>query len=704
MSWLQKLVGRQPPSSANDRFALPEPTWQQRLEHYAPIFRWLPEYSLERDFKFDLVAGITVAMMLIPQEVSLATIMHVPAHYGLHTAAISPIVYAIFGSSTVLSVASGSEVSLLVGSVLESVEDPDERIATVIFMSFLCGSILLLIRIFNLSQIADFFSRPVMGGFISAGGLLIMLSQVCNALGIDVKSSEYPPIKVYELLRNVQHTNLNAFAVAAISCIYLIALKMVKRRCFPSPVAMQLFNTDTSHVKEPGKGEEEERFLAPVTNSGQGFSLSDLSYTANQTLPTPIEERESMADGGKREGIVEQPQSRIRELARFLLRMLCDLGPFVVCIFGGIFGYVLGPSRIILTGPISGGFPGFKVPWYGFNTDLIDRDRLGTIFYNSVTVSIVVFLSSISMSKRLAIQRGEDVITEQELTGIGISSVICGFFQGVPPTGGMSRTAVNMQNARTQVASVITCLLVILALYTLTDMLYYLPSATLASIIIVAGWTLVEFREAKWLYRVKRDDFYVWASSFSMTLGLGVLNGLVASIVCSILALMWKSKVQPIAILGELDNGSYVDRQVFPDAKHLGDIIAIRVEGSLYFANCERVTQYIEREMMRLHTLGVTTRGVVLDMFHMNDMDATTIQVLSDVQEKLAVRKVRFALANAKSRLRDLLAATNVLKRILANDPSISLEEAVLMLRELPSLAAKSTSVRPVVLMSSNPV
>uniref|UniRef100_M4B563 STAS domain-containing protein n=1 Tax=Hyaloperonospora arabidopsidis (strain Emoy2) TaxID=559515 RepID=M4B563_HYAAE len=66
------------------------------------------------------------------------------------------------------------------------------------------------------------------------------------------------------------------------------------------------------------------------------------------------------------------------------------------------------------------------------------------------------------------------------------------------------------------------------------------------------------------------------------------------------------------------------------------------------------------------------TRGFVLDMFHMNDMDATTIQVLSDVQEKLAVRKVRFALANAKSRLRDLLAATNVLKRILANDPSIS--------------------------------
>ncbi|KAK1946596.1 hypothetical protein P3T76_002148 [Phytophthora citrophthora] len=104
---------------------------------------------------------------------------------------------------------------------------------------------------------------------------------------------------------------------------------------------------------------------------------------------------------------------------------------------------------------------------------------------------------------------------------------------------------------------------------------------------------------------------------------------------------------------------------------------------------------------MRLSTLGITTRGVVLDTFHMNDMDATTIQVLSDTQEKLAVRGVRFGISNAKSRLYDLLAATNLLKRILANDPTISLEDAVRMLRELPPLAAKETSAAST---ASNPV
>ncbi|KAF4319416.1 hypothetical protein BBO99_00006346 [Phytophthora kernoviae] len=696
MSCLSSLTGRQ----VSDRFALPKPTWRQKVQHYAPIFRWLPHYSVQRDLKFDIVAGITVAMMLIPQEVSLSTIMHVPAHHGLYTAATAPLVYAIFGSSTVLSVASGSEVSLLVGSTLEDIEDENERIATGILTAFLSGCILLIVRILNLSQIADFFSRPVMGGFISAGGLLIMLSQVPNALGVKLSSQDYPPAKVYQIFQHIGDTNMNAFGVAAVSILYLSTVKVIKKKFFPSPVLMQLFENDTPITKK-AKSEEEERILTPAeqVSHSHGFSLTDQQYSAYAAQTTP---QQDDADARKAGITVEQPpKTKGALLAIFLMRTLCDLGPLVVCVFGGIVGYALGPSHLKLTGDIPGGFPEPKVPWYGFTSHIIDGDRFGTILYHAATVSVVVFLSSIAMSKRLAIQRGEDINTEQELTGIGIASVVCGFFQAMPPTGGMSRTAVNMQNAHTQLASIITCLIVVLALYTLTGTLYYLPSATLASIIIVAGWSLVEFREAKWLYRVKRDEFFVWAASFALTLGLGVLNGLIASIICSILALMWKSKVQPVAILGELDNGRFVDRENFPEANNLGDIIAIRVESSLYFANCERVAQFIELEMVRLQTLGITTRGVVLDTLNMNDMDATTIQVLSDTQEKLAVRKVRFAIANAKSRLYDLLAATNLLKRILANDPTISVEEAVQLLRDLPPLEAKSASGTST---ASNPV
>ncbi|KAF1772875.1 SLC26A/SulP transporter domain [Phytophthora cactorum] len=536
MDWIRSVAGfNQRPT--NERFVAPKKTPFELVQHYVPIVRWLPNYKIGQDLKFDIVAGITVAMMLIPQEVSLSTIMHVPAHHGLYTAATSPLVYALFGSSTVLSVASGSEVALLTGSILEPIEDE--------MTSCHCGTILLLVRIFNLSQVADFFSRPVMGGFISL-----------------FDSQDYPIQTLYQNLKNIGHSNKNALA----------------KRFFPSPVLSQLF-------EDPGKATSAQQPAGTNFTDSHGFSLTD-------------EHRST-----------DSPKSKPVLIAIFLARTLCDLGPLVVCIFGGIVGYILGPKALKLTEPL--------VPWYGFDNGLIDGGRFGTILLNSLTVSLVVFLSSIAMSKRLAIQRGEDIDTAQELTGI-----------------------VNMQNAHTQLASIITTLIVIFPLHS-TGTLYYLPRATLASIIIVAGYTLVEFKEAKWLTDQTRR----------------------------VLRLGRFTKRSPVVILGELENGSLCRPQLIPNAQDLNDIIVIRVESSLYFANCERE--------------GVTIHGVVFDAYHMNDLDATTIQVLSDTQEKLAVRKVRFAIANAKGRIRDILATTNLPKRILGGDPRVSVEDAVRLLRTL---------------------
>ncbi|KAF4323969.1 hypothetical protein BBO99_00002162 [Phytophthora kernoviae] len=687
MPWLNLFTGTNH-RTPNPRFAPTEKTTLERAQDIVPILRWLPRYQIRQDLKFDLVAGITVSMMLIPQEVSLATIMHVPAHHALYTAATAPLVYALFGSSTVLSVASGSEVALLTGSILESIEDENERIATGVMIAFLSGAILLLVRVLNLSQIADFFSRPVMGGFISAGGLLIMLSQFQNVLGVKFDSQDYPVQTVYQLFKTIEHSNKNALAVGLISIAYLIVIKQIKKRFFPSPVLSQLFEQDPSAKYTTESNTASDIRTPEVGNvntnydhiKNHGFSLTDEQFINME------HEKHQQEAVGQSNTTSTPHKSKPILIATFLARTLCDLGPLVVCIFGGIVGYHLGPKALKLTGTVPGGFPAPLEPWYGFDSDLISGGRFGTILLNSLTVALVVFLSSIAMAKRLAIQRGEDINTDQELTGIALASIVCGFFRAMPPTGGMSRTAVNMQNAHTQLASIVTCLIVIIALYTLTGTLYYLPRATLAAIIIVAGYTLVEFKEAKWLYRVRRDEFFVWAASFILTLGLGVLEGLIASIICSVLALMVKTKRSPVVILGELDNGSLVDRDVFPEAHDLNDIIIIRAESSLYFANCERVALYIEREMARLSKQGITTHGVVLDALNMNDMDATTIQVLSDTQEKLAVRNMYFAIANAKGRLYDILGATNLPKRIVSGDPRGSVEDAVRLLRtEMPS-------------------
>jgi MFS superfamily sulfate permease-like transporter len=661
-----------------DRFQAPKKTLYDRAVYFVPSIKWLGNYNWARDLKYDIVSGITVTMMLIPQEVSLSTIMKVPPQNGLYTAATAPLVYALFGSSTMLSVASGSEVALLVGTILSPIENEKERIATGIMFSFLSGCILLLLRFLNLSQIADFFSRPVMGGFISAGGFLIALAQVQNWLQITVVHATYPPQTVYKIFQGIDQTNKYSFWVGTLSIIFLYSLRFIKKRFFPNPIVTRLFEKDDT---PESKLDENQQILTPVQDDGMsapsgnyshGFSLTDQQYANMQASRAQTVETAKTL-----------PKSGVLRIMLYIARTMCDLGPLIVCIFGGIVGYSLGPKKIKLTGKIPSGFPEPKVPWYGFEDDLIAGGDFGTILYHALTICVVVYLSSIAMAKRLGIARGQDINTDQELTGLGAASIVCGFFQAMPPTGGMSRTAVNFMNARTQLSSIITTLLIILSLYTLTGTLYYLPRATLASIIIVAGTTLIEFREAKWLYKVKRDEFWVWTLSFILTLGLGVLDGLIGSIIVSIIALMYKSKTTPVAILGELPDGALVDRKLYADAKNLGDVVAVRVESSLFFANCERVAVLVDTEIARLLHEGIRVRGVVIDAQYMNDMDATTIQVFSDMQEKLEVRKVRLSIANAKGKIHDVIASTNLQQRLVGRNPSLPLEDAVRSLRDL---------------------
>jgi SulP family sulfate permease len=653
---------------------------RDKFYYYLPIARWLPRYDVQRNLLYDIAAGITVAMMLIPQEISLASLMNVPAHNGLYTAATAPLVYALFGSSTVLSVASGSEVSLLVGSTLEDIEDEEARVATGVFMSFLIGALLLLIRILNLSQIADFFARPVMGGFISAGGLLVMLSQVPNLFTIKVAHSDYPVQIVYYVLKDIGSTKIPAFVIGVVSIALLIFLKLAKKRFFPLGGGSALFKDDAADTNNDARDVQTpatDGNAAGPSTASHGFTLTDQDYVRYENDRAVSGKNPNSAEA-RREWLQNKPPATRTLL--YAARFICDLGPLLVCVLGGILGYILGPKKLKLTGDVPSGFPEPKLPWYGYNEGLI-QDDFATIFIKACTVALVVYLSSIAMSKRLAIQRGEDINTDQELTGLSLASIVCGFFQAMPPTGGMSRTAVNFQNARTQLSSILTCLIVIVALYILTGAMSYLPKVSLAAIIIVAGYSLVEFREAKWLYKVRRDEFWVWTLSFVLTLGLGVLKGLIASLIVSVLSLMLKVKIAPLVALGELENGSFVDRKEYPHARAIDGVVAVRVESSIMFANAERVSNFIDDEVALATKSGNAVRGVVLDAQHINDVDATTIQVLSDIQEKLASRKAVFAIANAKGRVHDVIANTNLIKRLVARNPSVTIEGAVAEIR-----------------------
>ncbi|GMF39721.1 unnamed protein product [Phytophthora fragariaefolia] len=859
------------------------------------MLEWLPAYDLREDLQFDVVSGVTVGLMLVPQEVSLAAIMGVPPIYGLYTAAVVPMIYPLFGTSRVLSVANGAEVSLLVGSAIKKVESEDERVATGILLSFLSGVVLLFMGMFRLGVIADFFSRPVMGGFISAGGVLIMLSQVAPWLGLETKSRDLPVLTVLDLMEQIPHLNALSLALGGVSILVLLGMHELKRRVVTELARLEddfehQFAVETSRAmsqlsmsvsssgrdagemsddvddvdgderpvvvddggdvelgdvptkKHVSSGDEHDhvdadvdgaavsprgsrwadlpavfttgalrrrdyvlsspwgassrssrdlgandldlarssrqRDVAAITRStrhgrmddeGVGFSLSDEDYItierpldfgtrpdgalppagmrrsssdesgATRTLPrvnptrpnvqrprcygdtdSDEEEAEAKAEAEMKRRVKElvspaksdtgsesatsttaltgrmlaASSTSIRLLRSKMavliaLRLVCDLGAFMVCLLGGIVGYLAPEGSLALAGDVPGGYPSPLRPWYGLSTSIIEADRLYHLFIDTLSIAIISYMCSVAMAKRLAIKEGYRIRPNQELIALGFSNLVGSFFQGMPSTGGLSRTAVNMQNARTQLASVIAVLVVVLVLYTSTSALAYLPKASLASIIIVAGYSLIELKEAKWLYRVKREEFYVWLASFVLSCLLGVLPGLLSSIFCSLIAVIYKTRRPTVSMLGEVTDEEtgekrIVDLDLFPDtARPLSDVVAIRVEGALYFANCEYIERVVEREVRKRHeTEGVLVRGVVIDAGSIMDWDTTTIQMMKHLKAELRGQGIMLAIVNARDRLQHLLETSEFLVGIVHSDARIGFNEAIKAIRE----------------------
>ncbi|RQM28628.1 hypothetical protein B5M09_007964 [Aphanomyces astaci] len=638
-------------------FSKPSRSW---VAHLA----WLPQYNFRRDFKFDFIAGITVAMMIVPQEISLANIMHVPPQYGLYTAALTPVLYALFGSSRVLSVANGAEVSLMVGAALQNIKTDQERVAVGIFLSFYIGLINLTLGCLQLGVIADFFSRPVMGGFLSGGGVLIMISQLGSWFQLTLPSTSYPLETVVNLCRQIRDCNTNSVVVGAVSIVVLSVMKYAKQHWIPAPKVSHLFES-TRNIKCTRAGESlvslTEEPDAPAQLPAWGFSLNDDDFVSlDEQAPAkpPI------------------CSNKRRNVLLFLLRTCCDLGPLVVCLIGIVVGQFLGESEVKVIGHVPRGVPAPVLPWYGYATGIIQSVDFTTLTVHALSMALIVYMTSIAMTKRLALRVHSDVNSSQELIGLGMASALGAFFQVMPPTGGMSRTAVNMQVARTQLASTVTSLLVVLMLMVGMDALYFLPKASLAAVIIVAGFYLVEIHEATWLFHSKRDEFFVWLASFAATIGMGILPGLGVSILCSLVALMIQTKRPLVYALGRSrSSGAYVNTRENADAIVDADIVVVRVQGSLYFGN----TDYAMQRILSLHHDVAT--AVVLDATYIHDMDATTLGGLEMLHMKLAQRGVHFAVANGQPRLANILQTSGVCAKLSLADVTSSVDATMARLR-----------------------
>lgn len=208
------------------------------IEKLIPAVRWLRAYR-RSDLPGDLSAGVTVAVMLIPQGMAYAMLAGLPPVYGLYASTLPLLVYALFGSSRQLAVGPVAIVSLLTLSGVGALAEPGsgEFIALAALLALMTGVLQLVLGLVRAGFVVNFLSHAVISGFTSAAAIVIGLSQLKHLLGVPLESGH----SVFGLLREavirLPETNLLTLAIGVGSILMLVGARKLAPR-FPAPLAV----------------------------------------------------------------------------------------------------------------------------------------------------------------------------------------------------------------------------------------------------------------------------------------------------------------------------------------------------------------------------------------------------------------------------------------------------------------------------------
>lgn len=323
-----------------------------------------------------------------------------------------------------------------------------------------------------------------------------------------------------------------------------------------------------------------------------------------------------------------------------------------------------------IVGHIPGGLPSFKFP-------LLNGSTISALMGTALAISLVSFMESIAVAKAIQSRHKDYALdANQELIALGTANLGGALFQSYPVTGGFSRTAVNDQaGARTGMASIISALLIILTLLFLTPLFHNLPNAILASVIMVAVFGLIDYKEAIHLWKSDRSDFWMLLITFLATLALGIEEGIGIGVILSLGLVIFRTSRPHIATLGRVPGSSFyrnVDR--FDDLEVRPDVLILRLDAQLYFANLNFCKDHLEA---MIRTKGDGLRCIILNAESISHIDSSATHFLKDLVDDLKSRGFIVLFNSVIGPVRDSMAINGLLQKIGQKNMFMSVQEAV---------------------------
>ena len=547
-----------------------------------PFLLWIKELKNPEVLKADAIAGATVALVLVPQSMAYAQLAGLGPQYGLYASFLPVMIAALMGSSRQLSTGPVAIVSLLTAAALgDLATDPSSYAVYAALLALIVGLFQFMLGILRIGFVINFISHPVVNGFTNAAAIIVSVSQLHKIFGIRVISTS--------------DTDWNV-------------------ACQPLTLLERLEQTGSSAMHA-------------ICNADQNYeTLWRLIDAALDYVHIPTLMMSALAF------------LTMLVLKHFYAKIPGTLAVVVVSILvSWVVGYESMGGAIVSSINMDSVFS-FKVPSF-------DLKAMGSLFIFAVIISLIGFMEAISVAKSMAAKTKQRLDVNQELIGQGLANITSSFFQGYAVAGSFSRTSVNASaGAITGFSSVITALIVGIMLLWLTPLLYHLPQATLAAVIMMAVFHLINFSPIWHAWKIEKHDAIVGLLTFVLTLisAPHLENGIAFGVILSLGLFLYRTMQPNFSELSAREGSSILVSAVENNLEGCKVVSLVKYSGSLYFANAA----YFETKMLELIAHNREhLRYIIVDVAGINQIDASGEEVLLNLVESCSESGVEILFA-----------------------------------------------------------
>ncbi|KAG8128136.1 hypothetical protein E2320_015005, partial [Naja naja] len=503
---LRKQISRVSLSTQIRKIRCSGSTAKSLLLRFLPILSWLPRYPVKEWLLGDVISGFSVAIMHLPQGLAYALLAGLPPVHGLYSAFYPVLLYFFFGTSRHISVGPFAVISVMLGSMTESLEPNGKylevivgtnktfvneirrdtaRVELVASVTCLMGLFQVALGLLQFGFVATYLSEPLVRGYTTAAAVHVLVSQLKYVFAISLEEKSGPLSLIYtfvEICSKLPGTHTGTVVTALISMVALWLIKL-------------------------------------------------LNDKFDKKLPTPIP-----------------------------IELLTIIVSTAIC--------------------------------YGASLN----NKFGISVVGDIPKGYVL---CISLGKIFALKHGYSVDSNQELIALGLSNLTGSFFHCYSISCSMSRSLVQESTGgHSQVATVISSLIILATILKIGELFHELPKAVLAAIVIVnLKGMFKQFKDIPVLWRSNFTDLLIWLVTFIATLLLNLDLGLAAAVTFSLFTVIFRTQMPYYSILGQVSTtGIYKDIAEYHKAKEIPGVKIFHSSATIYFANAELYAEALKKK------------------------------------------------------------------------------------------------------------